>query len=168
MSMREKPNIIVLPPNTYGFTEMNIADQWKRISEGRIKARHISLYCVISHQNGVYPLIGEGAWIGHFTIIDGSQGLTIGRNVEVSNGVHIYTHSTHERATLGKKKLVGSVEIGDNVFLGAKATVSHGCKIGSNVILAAHAFLKPYIIIKDSEVWGGIPAKKIIGRRKGK
>ena len=47
------------------------------------------------------PEIGEGTWIGAFTVIDGSGGLRIGRGCDVSCGVHIYTHSTVRRCVSG-------------------------------------------------------------------
>ena len=40
------------------------------------------------------PTVGEGTWIGAFTVIDGSGGLTIGKGCDISSGVHIYTHSS--------------------------------------------------------------------------
>ena len=43
------------------------------------------------------PTVGEGTWIGAFTVIDGSGGLTIGRGCDISSGVHIYTHSSTRR-----------------------------------------------------------------------
>ena len=43
------------------------------------------------------PTVGEGTWIGAFTVIDGSGGLTIGKGCDISSGVHIYTHSSARR-----------------------------------------------------------------------
>ena len=43
------------------------------------------------------PEIGEGCWIGAFTVIDGSGGLTIGRGCDISAGAQIYSHSTVKR-----------------------------------------------------------------------
>ena len=113
----------------------NKAEYWREVSGGRIQARYVSPSAVILHMNGVYPEIREGTWIGHFTVLDGSQGLKIGRNCSIASGVHIYTHSTHEKVARGKEKLVGEVVIGDNVVIGANAVVHYGCRIGDNVIL---------------------------------
>jgi acetyltransferase-like isoleucine patch superfamily enzyme len=49
------------------------------------------------------PAIGEGCWIGAFTIIDGSGGLVIGDGCEVSAGAQIYTHSTVARVISERK-----------------------------------------------------------------
>ena len=43
------------------------------------------------------PEIGEGCWIGAFTVVDGSGGLVIGAGCEISAGAQIYTHSTVRR-----------------------------------------------------------------------
>ena len=49
------------------------------------------------------PKIGDGTWIGPFCIIDGTGGLTIGKECDISAGTHIYTHSTVIRCVSGKK-----------------------------------------------------------------
>ena len=54
---------------------------------------------------------------------------------------------------------VGTIEIGDNVFIGANATIMYGIKIGSNVIVAANAVVTKDV--PDGTVVAGIPAKSI-------
>ena len=112
-------------------------------------------------ENGEYPEIGEGTWIGHFTVLDGSNGSRIGRNCDISCGVHIYTHSTHERCALHKKKLTGRVEIGDNVMVGANTVVNYGCTIHSNAVIGALSMVKPCTMIGSYEFWRGNPARFI-------
>lgn len=97
------------------------------------------------------PEIGEGTWIGHFTILDGLQGLTIGKNCSIASGVHIYTHSTHELVTEGKPKLIAPVVIGDNVAIGANSVILYGCKIGNNVVIPALTLLRPYTEINNAK-----------------
>jgi len=139
----------------------NTAETWNFTSHGTIKARYISLSSVILHQNGKYPSIGEGTWIGHFTIIDGSQGLTIGKHCSIASGVHIYTHSTHELIAKGGEKLTGSVTIGDNVVIGANSIIHYGCQIEDNAIIGALSMLKPHTHVKKGETWVGIPARQV-------
>lgn len=134
------------------------ARDYKIHSKGRIKARFISPSSVILHQDGVYPEIGEGTWIGHFTVLDGSNGLKIGKNCDISCGVHIYTHSTHERCALGGEKLTGEVVIGDNVVIGANSVINYGCIIGSNVVVGALSMVKPNTVVGSYSFWGGNPA----------
>lgn len=127
----------------------NVASKWRKLSHGRIKARYISPTAVILHRNGEYPEIGEGTWIGHFTVIDGSQGLRIGKDCSIASGAHIYTHSTHELVSEGKEKLVGEVVIGDNVVIGANAVVHYGCRIESNVVIKSLSLLTPNSLVME-------------------
>ena len=94
------------------------------------------------------PDIGEGTWLGHFTILDGSQGLVIGKNCSIASGVHIYTHSTHELVTEGKSKLTGKVVIGDNVAIGANSVIMYDVSIGDNVCIPALTVIKPHTRIE--------------------
>ncbi len=40
------------------------------------------------------PEIGEGTWIGAFTVIDGLGGLKIGKGCDISSGAKIMSHSS--------------------------------------------------------------------------
>lgn len=118
------------------------------------------------------PKIGEGTWIGAFTIIDGSGGLEIGKQCDISCGVHIYTHSTAKRCVAGKKFNSDatinrdaiekkSVKIGDHTFIGAQAMIMMGVTIGKHVIIGAGAVVTKDI--PDYSIAAGVPAK-IIGK----
>ncbi len=108
------------------------------------------------------PEIGEGTWIGAFTIIDASGGLSIGAGCDVSSGVQIYTHSSVRRCVSGRAYPVvdrAPVRIGDRVFLGANAVVMMGVTIGDEAVVAAGA-----VVTKDvpaRTVVAGVPAKPI-------
>ena len=97
------------------------------------------------------PEIGEGTWIGHFTVIDGSNGLTIGKDCSIASGVHIYSHSTHKKTSENGEYLHASVKIGDNVAIGANSVILHGCVIESNTVVPALTLLKPYTRIGKNE-----------------
>jgi len=111
------------------------------------KARFTAPSCVIIGN----PEIGEGSWIGHFTVLDAQAGLKIGKNCSIASGVHIYTHSTHKLTTEGKPKILAPVEIGDNVAIGANSVIMYGCKIGDGVCIPALTLLKPYTEINKIE-----------------
>ena len=97
------------------------------------------------------PDIGEGTWIGHFTVLDGSNGLKIGKNCSIASGVHIYTHSTHKLTTNGGDYLCAPVVIKDNVAVGANSVIMHGCIIESETVIPALTLVKPYTRIGKND-----------------
>ncbi|MEV4202122.1 acyltransferase [Micromonospora globbae] len=107
-------------------------------------------------------MIGPGTWIGAFTVIDGSGGLTIGAGCDISCGAQIYTHSTARRCVSGRA--YGSVDrapvvIGDRVFVGANATIMMGVTIGDGAVIGAGA-----VVTRDvppGTVVTGVPARVV-------
>ncbi|MGH3439954.1 MAG: acyltransferase [Sciscionella sp.] len=108
------------------------------------------------------PEIGEGTWIGAFTVIDGTGGLRIGTGCDVSCGVQIYTHNTVRRCVSGRAHPDvdrAPVSIGNRVFLGANAVVLMGVSIGDAAVVAAGA-----VVTRDvpaATVVAGVPARPV-------
>ncbi len=110
------------------------------------------------------PTIGEGTWIGAFTVIDGSGGLTIGAGCDISSGVHIYTHSSVRRCVSGRRFTEVErrpVSIGDHVFVGANAVVLMGVTIGDEAVVGAGAVVTSDVPART--VVTGIPARPVSG-----
>jgi acetyltransferase-like isoleucine patch superfamily enzyme len=108
------------------------------------------------------PVIGEGTWIGAFTVLDGSGGLTIGAGCDVSSGVQIYTHSTARRCVSGRRYPEvdrSPVVIGDRVHLGAGAIVQMGVTIGDEAVVAAGAVVTADVAPRT--MVAGIPARVV-------
>lgn len=130
----QQPQPAELPPNSYNAHAWVVAD----------------------------PSVGEGTWIGAFTVIDGSGGLTIGKGCDISSGVHIYTHSSARRCVSARQYPVVDREpvvIGDHVFIGANAVVNMGVTIGSHAVVGAGAVVTsdvaPYTVVV------GVPARPV-------
>ena len=87
--------------------------------------------------------VGRDTWIGPFTILDGSGGLTIGDHCSVSAGVQIYTHDTVAWATSGGTSPVqrAPTRIGDNCYIGPNSIVSKGVTIGDGVVIGANSLV---------------------------
>lgn len=108
------------------------------------------------------PKIGRGCWIGAFTVIDGSGGLTIGDACDISAGAQIYTHSTVRRVITGKGAPDRApTSIGDAVHVGAGAIILRGCTVGSHVVIGAGAVVPEFTTIPDWSLVVGVPARII-------
>ena len=106
--------------------------------------------------------VGKNTWIGPFTILDGSGGLTIGSNCSISSGVQIYTHDSVEWAISGGEKpyTYEVTEIGDNCYIGPNTIISKGVKIGSCTIIGANSFVNKSF--SENSKIAGSPAKIIL------
>jgi acetyltransferase-like isoleucine patch superfamily enzyme len=107
------------------------------------------------------PQIGDDVWIGAFTVIDGSGGLSIGDGCDISAGAHIYTHSTVGRClTEGARGIDrDSTVIGAHVHVGANAVVLKGSRIGDHCVVAAGAVVTEGTIAPPYSVLRGVPAR---------
>ncbi len=110
------------------------------------------------------PEIGEGTWIGAFTLIDGIGGLKIGKGCDISCGVHIVTHSTVKRCLTERKYpdiQKSETIIEDHVFIGENATILKGVHIGHHSIVAAGTVIKENTIIPAYSLVAGVPCRII-------
>lgn len=113
--------------------------------------------------------IGAGTIIGERAVLDGrgqlpgSRGrIVIGDHVDIASEVQIWT-SEHDLESATWEAIEEPVEIGDYVFIGPRAVILPGVKIGRGAVIAAGA-----IVTKDvpeMAIVGGVPAK-VIGERK--
>lgn len=108
--------------------------------------------------------IGHGTVIGDRCFLDGRAPLKIGDNVDIASQVLIY-NSEHEINSEGFDPIDAPVEIADYAFIGPRAIILPGVKIGKGAVVAAAA-----VVTKDVEpfkIVGGVPAQ-VIGERKNK
>jgi len=110
------------------------------------------------------PDIGEGCWIGAFTLIDGQGGLTIGRGCEISCGAQILTHSTVRRCLSERKhnqvdRMPTVLE--DHVFVGTNAIIMMGSRVGHHSVIAAGAVVLEETEIPPYSLVAGIPARVV-------
>lgn len=105
--------------------------------------------------------VGRNTWVGPFTLLDGSGGLTIGDNCSISTGVHIYTHDTAKWALSGgiADYERDPVRVGDCCYIGGQSVVSKGVTIGAHVLIGACSFvnrdLPPYTVAV------GVPCRQV-------
>ncbi len=87
--------------------------------------------------------VGEGTWIGPFTVLDGSGGLRIGSFCSISAGVHIYTHDSVQWALSGGQAPYpkAPTRIGDRCYIGPHTVVAMGVSIGDGCVIGAHSLV---------------------------
>ncbi len=106
--------------------------------------------------------IGKDTIIGDHCFLDGRAPLKIGNHVDIASQVLIY-NDEHNINSKDFGNSFGPVTIGDYVFIGPRAIILPGVKIGKGAIVAAGAVVTKDI--PEFEVWGGVPAKKISERK---
>jgi acetyltransferase-like isoleucine patch superfamily enzyme len=108
------------------------------------------------------PEIGEGTWIGAFTLIDGLGGLSIGKGCNISSGAQILSHSTVKRCVTERRyPLVDTrrTEVGDFVFVGSNAIIQMGCSIGHHSVVGAGAVILEGTTVPPYSLVVGVPAR---------
>jgi acetyltransferase-like isoleucine patch superfamily enzyme len=120
--------------------------------------------------------LGDNSWIWHHSIIDSSNGVTIGKGCQIGAWVGIFTHGSHISLRLLGEKYIhtdkhdrigyqrGSVEIGEYTFIGAHAIVLPDVKIGKGCIVGAKSMVTKSV--PDYAIVTGNPAEIIGDTRK--
>jgi len=107
--------------------------------------------------------ISEGTYMGRCNRLDLTGDLHIGRRCFFTDDIRLYTHKheipSRKRSIQSGKVIPRSVFISDDVFIGVRAIVLSGVKIGKGAIVGAGA-----VVTQDVEPYSfvaGVPAKKI-------
>ncbi|RUS42438.1 maltose O-acetyltransferase [Cohnella sp. AR92] len=87
--------------------------------------------------------------------------IRIGDNCFLAPGVHIYTatHPLEAKERISGAEFGKPVTIGDNVWIGGRAVINPGVKIGNNSVIASGAVVTKDV--PDNVVVGGNPARVI-------
>lgn len=107
--------------------------------------------------------IGEGTIIGNECKLDGRNSIEIGKNVNLSTGVWIWTQQHDYNAEdFGLDTKEGKVVVGDYAWLSGRTILLPGVKIGEGAVVATGG-----VVTKDIDsygLYGGVPVK-CIGKR---
>jgi acetyltransferase-like isoleucine patch superfamily enzyme len=115
--------------------------------------------------------IADNVFVWHYTILDGTGGLSIGEGTQIGAWVGLFTHSSHIAIRLygrhytevpEKDKRAYSIKpikIGRFVFVGASVTVLPGVTIGDGALLSAGSVVTRNV--SDFEIVSGNPASVI-------
>lgn len=98
--------------------------------------------CIIKpNVNIKYPwelILGDSVWIGENVWIDNLAPVSIDSNSCVSQGVTFIT-GTHDFTSTYFETITKSIQIGSNVWIGAKSTIGPGVEICESVIISMGA-----------------------------
>ena len=145
---------------------------YKRFDGVKLKQTRIGNTVILEGENKLY--IEDNVFIGHYTFLDASNGLTIEEGCQVTNFISILTHSSHNsiryygseyRKHKDHKGYVrGSVRIGKYTFIGPHSTIMPNTDIGKGCIITAYSFVKGSF--PDFSIISGNPAKVVGDTRK--
>ncbi|QAZ69607.1 acyltransferase [Solidesulfovibrio carbinolicus] len=108
--------------------------------------------------------LGPRCWVGVGSVLaSGQGGLFLGEGVLIGPGATLVTgdhdFSRHDLSSIDQDYVGSPIVIGDNVWIGAGATVVGGVTIGDRAVIAAGA-----VVTRDvagGEVVGGVPARPL-------
>lgn len=88
--------------------------------------------------------------------------VTIGDNVQVTQEVYFHTHGGAHvaRFKIPNFDVFGKIVVEDNAYIGSGSHIMPGVIIGNNALIAAGSVVTRSV--PPFEVWGGVPAKKIM------
>jgi acetyltransferase-like isoleucine patch superfamily enzyme len=135
----------------------------KLIFGDNVKVGAYSLVSCTSHLSkyGVGLTIGNNSAFGRFTEFGAAGGIEIGDDVIAGSYIsfHSENHNFSDSSLLIRDQGVTSkgIKIGNNVWIGAKATFLDGAIIGNNCVVAAGAVVNG--IFPNNVIIGGVPAK---------
>jgi GT2 family glycosyltransferase/acetyltransferase-like isoleucine patch superfamily enzyme len=123
-------------------------------------------HVVIECGAGGYLRIASGTVVNYGTWINGSGKVSIGEDVLIAPNVSI-TSSSHRydlRAPIKDQGLrLANVNIGDDVWIGANASVLAGSDIGRGAVIAANSVVK--FNVPAESIAAGDPAVKVASRK---
>jgi len=108
-----------------------------KFSEGT----HVDFGAFIVARTG-QVLIGKNSYIGVCSVITALDSVTIGDNALIAEHVTIrdQDHNIHSGGLINQAGMTSSpIVIGENVWIGAKSTITQGVTIGSNSVIGANS-----------------------------
>lgn len=108
-------------------------------------------------------IIGNSVGLSQCALVSDCR-IKIGDNVKIGGGTCVYTTDFHSLDYKKRQDIVldrksrkcSPVEIGDNVFIGAKCIIMKGVTIGENSIIGAGSVVTKSI--PENQIWAGNPA----------
>jgi acetyltransferase-like isoleucine patch superfamily enzyme len=113
--------------------------------------------------------VADHVFIGHFSVLDATYGLSIGEGCQIGFFTGIFSHSSHAAIRLYGRAYVETAEkkayftapvvIGDYSFIGAHATLLPGTRLGRGTLVSAYSMVSGEH--PDFAILAGQPARVI-------
>lgn len=105
--------------------------------------------------------VGDGVFIGAGTVIVARENIVIGKDSLIAEYVVIrdQDHQINTRPLIRSGFYTSPINIGSDVWIGAKASILRGASVGNRCVIGAHALLKSHI--PDDTLAAGVPARVI-------
>jgi acetyltransferase-like isoleucine patch superfamily enzyme len=111
--------------------------------------------------------VGDRSTINPYCVIYGSGGVTIGRDVGVAAHTVMVpaNHGTDDRYVpmMQQPSTKKGIAIEDDVWIGTRAVILDGVRVGSGAVVAAGAVVNRSVA--SCEIVGGVPARTLRNRR---
>ena len=125
----------------------------------------------INHEGKGFTFIGQVGIreideLAHINdaLIDDTGGVKIGKNAHFGHQVMVLSTEHPIDIKGGEERMrtlvLKPVVIGDDAYIGSRAIILAGSRIGKGAYIAAGAVVAG-AEVGDGELWGGVPAKKI-------
>ena len=104
--------------------------------------------------------IGPRAFVGRGSILVATDRISIGADALIAaySTIRDHDHSVDSRQSRGALTMA-PVIIGDNVWIGTKASILKGVRVGSGAVIGAHALVNSEVAA--GALVGGIPAREL-------
>ena len=113
--------------------------------------------------------VADHVFVGHFSVLDATWGLSIGEGCQIGFFTGVFTHSSHVAIRLYGRSYAQAqskhayfeapVQIGAYSFLGAHSVVLPGSVIGRGSLVSAQAVVKG--VFPDFAILAGNPARVV-------
>lgn len=106
--------------------------------------------------------IGPRSFVGRGSILVATDRISVGADALIAaySTIRDHDHSIDAGKAFNLQHLtMAPVIIGDNVWVGTKASILKGVRVGSNAVIGAHALVNSDV--DGGAVVGGIPAREL-------
>jgi acetyltransferase-like isoleucine patch superfamily enzyme len=126
---------------------------------GRIEIGNCGLFSGVRFEcwRGALIRVGNGTYLNRGTEIVAGESVVVGRDCKIARDVIIM--DTDQHALPGAGLTCAPVEIGDRVWIGARAIVLKGVHIGPDSVVAAGAIVTHDVA--PGTIVAGVPARRI-------